>query len=326
MSTDTEQRPTTRAHREVRATHRRVWIVVAGVLAVVGALVVVSSRGGDAPDPSISDEQAFELLAVAAVVDAPAAGPPTVDLGGCTLTVLSVELGDEGESVECAQKALMAAGAYTGEITGVFDQATEDATIAVQEERELYVDGVIGGSTATSLGIWPGDETFVVRTPPPAPGATDLWGVELSSVASAGDDAPPMPENSGQGTGKRVVYDRMGQRVWAVDDDERVIRSYLVTGSQYNNELPGVHTVYSRSEMSTAWNGEARLPLMIRYLDTVRGAIGFHAIPLRISDGQPYQTEAELGQKLSGGCQRQANLDAEFLWGFATEGTTVIVT
>ena len=112
--------------------------------------------------------------------------------------------------------------------------------------RTCEVDGIVGGRTATTLGIWPGDESFVVHTPPPAAGATDSWGATLSSVATTGDDAPPMPADSGQGTGKRVVYDRAGQRVWAVDDQERVVRSYLVTGSQYNNELPGRHEVYSK--------------------------------------------------------------------------------
>jgi len=163
-------------------------------------------------------------------------------------------------------------------------------------------------------------------TPPPAPGAKDSWGAALSSVATTGDAAPPMPADTGQGTGKRVVYDRAGQRVWAVDDQERVVRSYLVTGSQYHNEIPGRHEVYSRSEVSTAWNGQAYLPLMIRWLDTERGAIGFHGIPTHISDGTAYQTDAELGQKLSGGCQRQSNLDAAFLWQFAQIGTPVYVT
>jgi lipoprotein-anchoring transpeptidase ErfK/SrfK len=38
-----------------------------------------------------------------------------------------------------------------------------------------------------------------------------------------------------------------------------------------------------------------------------------------------YQTEEELGTRLSGGCQRQAKLDADFLWDFATIGTPVVV-
>ena len=124
-----------------------------------------------------------------------------------------------------------------------------------------------------------------MRTPPPAPGAMDSWGFPLSSVASTGADAPPLPENSG--TGRRVVYERISQRVWAVSEDGEIIRSWLVAGSQYNNEMPGTHYVYSRSEQSTAWNGRAILPLMIRWLQTDIGHIGFHGIPIHVSDGTP---------------------------------------
>jgi lipoprotein-anchoring transpeptidase ErfK/SrfK len=42
-------------------------------------------------------------------------------------------------------------------------------------------------------------------------------------------------------------------------------------------------------------------------------------------DGRVYQTEEELGTRLSGGCQRQAKEDAEFLWDFAKVGTPVVV-
>ena len=77
--------------------------------------------------------------------------------------------------------------------------------------------------------------------PPPADGAVDLLGYPLSIVATSGPDAPPLPANSG--SGKRVVYDRSGQRVWAVDKNDRVIRSWLVAGSKYNNEVPGTHEV-----------------------------------------------------------------------------------
>ena len=116
-------------------------------------------------------------------------------------------------------------------------------------------------------------------------------------------------------------------RAWADgDENEQIVRSWLVSGSTYSNEIPGTHQVYSRSEMSTAWNGKAYLPQMIRWLKTERGAIGFHAIPLHVEDNSPYQTTDELGTRLSGGCQRQHNYDAEFLWAFATIGTTVVVT
>jgi lipoprotein-anchoring transpeptidase ErfK/SrfK len=132
-----------------------------------------------------------------------------------------------------------------------------------------------------------------------------------------------LPENSG--SGRRLVYDRAGQRVWAVGSEGEIIRSWLVSGSKYSNELPGTHEVYSKSEMSTAWNGKAYLPKMVRWLKTQKGAIGFHSIPLHVEDESPYQTEAELGQRLSGGCQRQAVADANFVWEWADIGTKVVV-
>jgi hypothetical protein len=265
------------------------------------------------------------LAAVSPGIAEVVAERPSVDLEGCTLKVIEIQLGDEGESVECTQKALYAAGYYDGEFTGTFDAATDAAVRAAQTDRDLHVDGIVGGQTAESLGIWPGDDSFVVKTPRPPEGAVDLWGMALSPVASAGDDAPPMPPDTGQGTGYRIVYSRAMQRVWAVNDAEQVVRSYLVTGSQYHNEIPGRHEVYSRSETTTAWNGAADLPLMVRWLDTERGAIGFHAIPNHRDTGEPYQTTDELGTKLSGGCQRQHMLDAQFMWAFGEVGTPVYV-
>jgi lipoprotein-anchoring transpeptidase ErfK/SrfK len=211
----------------------------------------------------------------------------------------------------------------TSDPTGVFDADTRAAVIALQTDKALFVDGEVGRESALKLGIWPDENLNVVRTPPPPPGAKDSMGFPLSSVASTGADAPPLPPNSGEG--RRLVYERAGQRVWAVDKDGNIVRSWLVSGSQYNNELPGTHKVYSKSEITTAWNGKAFLKLMVRWLKTQIGAIGFHQIPVKRSDGSVYQTEEELGTRLSGGCQRQAKEDAEFLWKFATIGTPVVV-
>jgi len=244
--------------------------------------------------------------------------------GGCTIGALSIRMTSQGDGVACLQQALADGGYYDGTIDGDFDNPTLAAVMAYQEDEGLFVDGVVGRESAIALDIWPDEESLVVRTPPPAEGAMDSTGYLLSPVASTGSNAPPLPENSG--SGRRVVYDRAGQRAWAVGSDGEIIRSWLVTGSTYSNEQPGTHTVYSRSEMSTAWNGKAWLPQMIRYQQTEIGHIGFHAIPLHVSDNSPYQTTAELGSRLSGGCQRQHNLDAAFMWSFADVGTTVVVT
>ena len=241
----------------------------------------------------------------------------------CVISSERLAVTDTGPDVSCLQQGLVNAGYTDVDVTGTFDNVTFGAVEQLQTERDLFVDGIVGRETAISIGVWPDEQSFVIRTPPPAEGATDSWGMALSSVSSVGADAPPLPADSG--SGKRVVYERKGQRVWAVDENEQVVRSWLVTGSKYGNEQPGTHEVYSRSEQSTAWNGAAKLPLMIRWLKTDIGAIGFHGIPIHVSDGSPYQTEAELGTRLSGGCQRQANADAAFLWAFAPVGTKVVV-
>ena len=243
--------------------------------------------------------------------------------GSCNIDVRTVRAGATGESVVCIQNALIAAGLYSGTASGTFDNATVDAVRTLQTAKDMFVDGVVGRETAIALGVWPDEASAVVHTPAPPAGAVDLLGYKLSSVATSGSDAPPLPENSG--FGKRLVYSRLGQRAWAVAKDGTIIRSWLVAGSKYSNEEPGIHHVYSKSERSTAWNSKAWLPLMVRYQKTDLGNIGFHGIPIHVADNTPYMTEAELGQRLSGGCQRQANDDARFVWNFADIGTTVVV-
>jgi hypothetical protein len=346
---------TSRFSKPVEQRRREAFLGLA-VVGVLGAAAVVAfaTASGSNQATAIATADAIDDIDAAidatAQADAASAGEPFVDLvdvelagladpdpatiddgeaprradGGCTIGALSLRLGASGDGVACLQNALADAGFFDGTANGEFGQSTFDAVMRYQEAEDFFVDGVVGRETALGLAIWPDEESLVTRTPPPPPGATDLWGVELSPVGSAGDDAPPLPENSG--SGYRVVYDRAGQRVWAVDENERIIRSWLVSGSTYSNELPGTHEVYSRSELSTAWNGKAYLPNMIRWLKTERGAIGFHGIPTKVSTGEVYQTTDELGTRLSGGCQRQHNLDASFLWGFAPVGTKVVVT
>ncbi len=143
-------------------------------------------------------------------MDAPT---PSVDLAeptadDCVIEATRLALDDSGADVRCLQLGLVNAGYLDGAPTGQFDQATYAAVRTLQEERQLFVDGVVGRETAMSVGVWPDEQQLVVRTPPPPPGAVDLMGFELSSVASAGADAPPLPPDSG--AGRRVVYERAG--------------------------------------------------------------------------------------------------------------------
>lgn len=318
--------------------HRQLSLVALtlGVLGLVAYLTGWLARTDVAGEEELVATVATSLTVVASssttVPSAPSSMPAVTELvlvgdeppqDTCLLAAASIRVGDTGADVGCLQRSLIGLGYLEGDASGVFDDETQRAVTEVQSDRGLFVDGVVGRETALSLDIWRDELMSVVRTPEPPDGAVDVLGYRLSSVASTGPGAPPLPANSG--AGRRLVYERAGQRVWAVADDESIIRSWLVSGSQYDNEVPGTHEVYSRSEMSTAWNGKAWLPMMVRWLKTDIGAIGFHALPLHVEDDTPYQTEAELGTRRSGGCQRQANLDAEFTWDFAQIGTTVVV-
>ena len=295
-------------------------IVVSGVFYVgVGA---VRNDNTSAPTTSVAATSTTAVVVTTTTPVLDLIGEDPASSEPCTIPMKALRPGTSGKNVLCLQQALVKNN-YLEKVTGTYDVATQVAVTALQTKKDLFVDGIAGRETALALGIWPDENLLVVRTPPPAQGAKDSLGFLLSSVASTGASAPALPANSG--SGRRLVFERAGQRVWAVDKNNEIIRSWLVSGSKYNNETPGTHQVYSRSEITTAWNGRAFLKKMVRWLKTAIGAIGFHQIPVHRSDNTVYQTEAELGTRLSGGCQRQAKLDADFLWLFAKIGTPVVV-
>lgn len=134
---------------------------------------------------------------------------------------------------------------------------------------------------------------------------------------------PALPPDSG--TGRRIVYSLDQQRVWIVEADERTSGSWLVSGRK-SIPRPGTYSIYSRSRWTTSKNGSVRMEYMLRFTKASSGtAIGFHAIPVD-KNGEPVQSEEELGQPRSAGCVRQARANAEHLWNWAPDGTTVRVT
>ena len=65
------------------------------------------------------------------------------------------------------------------------------------------------------------------------------------STASRATALPPA-----SGTGRRVVFSEGRQRVWLVAEGNDVRRTYLVSGSLYDNLDPGTYEVFSRSEQA----------------------------------------------------------------------------
>ena len=150
------------------------------------------------------------------------------------------------------------------------------------------------------------------------PSGGGYWLVTTPGRDSAG---PPVPEDSG--TGRRIVYSNSGQRVWVIEDGERVVTSYLVSGKKFVPK-PGNYEVYSKSPLAWAGYGGITMEYMVRFAYGKRLAIGFHSIP-KYSNGDPMQTPEQLGSYQSSGCVRQHVDQARFLYDWADLGTPVIV-
>lgn len=162
----------------------------------------------------------------------------------------------------------------------------------------------------------------------PAEGTTPGRSAVGSGVSAAGarDRITPadlLPADSG--SGRRAVYSEGQQRVWIVGARDKVLRTYPVSGSIYDNLDPGTFEVYSRSLHAIGIDDSGTMRYFVRFTQGDSGAaIGFHDIP--VDGGEPLQAVAELGTPTSHGCIRQKRADAKAMWEFARIGTTVVVT
>lgn len=193
---------------------------------------------------------------------------------------------------------------------------------------------VTAADTSTTTSI-PPVETEQLTPAPLGPavagGSTPLRGEQIqitppppSSDAALGDPFV-LPANSG--SGRRAVYSKSQQTVWAIDDNDVVIKAHRVSGRQDPlHPSPGVYRVWSRSRYTFAINNPSiTWGYMVRFATGGNGGnIGFHDIPYQY--GNPVQSIAQLGQALSGGCVRQAPDDAIWMWNWADIGTVVVVT
>ena len=135
-------------------------------------------------------------------------------------------------------------------------------------------------------------------------------------------EVAPVPIKSG--TGRRIVYANRQQRVWVINTDNEVIRTFPVSGmlGQPGN---GTFSVFSKSP--TSYSPEfagVTFRFMTRFaIGRNGGNIGFHEIPIRNS--KPMQTVDELGAFKGSGCLRSSTKDALFIYQWATLGTKVVV-
>ena len=131
-----------------------------------------------------------------------------------------------------------------------------------------------------------------------------------------------LPEGSGEG--RRIVFSKVAQRVWLVAADGSVERTYLVSGSKYDNLNPGTYTVQSKTRHATAFDYSGTMEYFVRFATGYTAPIGFHTVPVD-NAGRREQTKKQLGTPTSSGCVRQWRNDAIALWNFAPVGTKVVV-
>lgn len=179
--------------------------------------------------------------------------------------------------------------------------ALEQTRAGTSEPRDALA---LSGSVTTSLPRLPEEGT-----------------ARAAQAGTAQAASTALPEKSGQG--RRVVFSITDQRVWLVSGNEKVRRSYLVSGSVTDNLQPGTYEVYSRSLHAIGVDDSGTMRYMVRFAHGEHAAIGFHDIP--VDDGHRLQTVAELGTPQSHGCIRQRRVDARALWDFAPVGTQVVV-
>jgi lipoprotein-anchoring transpeptidase ErfK/SrfK len=169
------------------------------------------------------------------------------------------------------------------------------------------------------------DDPVVTPTPSeaaaPPSAQPDSSRDETAGRPEHGDPATS-PQHSGHG--RRVVYDMSDQRVWLVGANGSVRRSYLVSGSVYDNLRPGSYRVYSRSRHAVSFDQQSTMDYMVRFTEGDNASIGFHDIP-EDTHGDPVQSVDQLGTPRSHGCIRQRPADAKAMWDFAGIDTTVRV-
>jgi len=177
------------------------------------------------------------------------------------------------------------------------------------------------GSTEVTSSSFEATDLATVKAPEPRPmeDAAEKLAAKVEAKVAAGAS---LPKDSG--TGRRVVFSETEQRVWLVNLDGTIDRTYKVSGSIHDNLNAGTYAVQSHTRNATAYDYASQMQYFVRFTSGKNAPIGFHDIPVS-NDGSLLQTINELGTPLSSGCIRQARPDAIKLWDFAPVGTKVVV-
>ena len=218
-------------------------------------------------------------------------------------------------TVTRGEMAAFVARAFALPDAGEVDYFGDDATSIFEPEiNALAAAGITSGC---------GNDGFCPYSRLDRAGMAVLLARALGLTPNVPPERPPPPYPD-VGHGKRIIYANEQQRVWLVDENNNLVDTYLVSGRE-DVPNPGTYQVFSKSVNAWATHDGITMKWMVRFTHARSGvAIGFHSIP-RYSNGEPMQTEDELGYFRSGGCVRQADDKALALYEWTPIGTTVIV-
>jgi hypothetical protein len=147
-----------RLRADGRPRVRRLWLAIAGGVAVLGVVlgVVLAGRGGSGTGGStLPLSEARPTTATPAVPQRTSPATTTTAVtapivvpvpGGTTLSQ-----GDSGPAVRALQRALKRVGHDPGAADGAFGPGTAKAVAAFQRDRGLAADGIVGPATARAL-------------------------------------------------------------------------------------------------------------------------------------------------------------------------------
>ena len=158
---------------------------------------------------------------------------------------------------------------------------------------------------------------------PPATAKPEKKSETRDLAAEVTKKSTALPNSSG--TGRRVVFSQSEQRVWLVETGDRIVSTYLVSGSLHPNLSPGTYAVQLHLLHATAYDYQSHMDYFVQFTHGQNAPIGFHDIPIS-NAGSLLQSTDQLGTPLSSGCIRQNRPDAIRLWNFAPNGTKVVVT
>ncbi|HRB04652.1 MAG TPA: CopD family protein, partial [Ilumatobacteraceae bacterium] len=138
--------------RRAMGTELAVGLMVIGVTA---ALVVSPPAVSQEPTPSAAAEGLSPSTSTSVAAVTLPSVLITVPLSGCVLSGTALQIGSAGADVACLHQALKAIGLIDNQTSDTFDTKTDAAVRALQAQRGLVVDGIVGRVTASELGIWP---------------------------------------------------------------------------------------------------------------------------------------------------------------------------